>query len=160
MNKLNSTYLAILFVSGGILSGIASLALSALLPQSFIESKTVSAFFILVLVEEAAKFLAIWLILKSYSLFEIFTLRHFATCSLATGFGFGLFELFLILLSSTSLSLEMVRPLLVHLATALLYGFGFYLFLKTRTFFVAIIALILSIALHLWYNAVVIARLF
>ncbi len=160
MNKINSTYLAILFVSGGILSGIASLALSALLPQSFIEFKTVSVLFVLVCVEEAAKFLAIWLILKSYSLFDIFALRHFVTCSLAAGFGFGLFELFLILLSSTSLSFEMIKPLLVHLATALLYGFGFYFFLKTRTFFFAISALILSIALHLWYNVVVATQLF
>lgn len=158
--KYNFVYLAILFVAGGALSGVAALALSALLPLSFSESRTSASIAVLVIIEEAAKFLIIYGLLKSYSLFKFFKLHHYLIYSVAAGFGFGLFELLIITLGASLTEVGMLRPMIVHITTAFVFGIGFYLVYKTRSLTTLAACFLLSVAGHLWYNVVVIKELF
>lgn len=158
MNK-NIFAFFVIFVFGGILAGIVSLALSSLFPLSFLRPKELFPLATLVVIEEMAKFLAFWAILKSYSLFRILHFWQFIFFAIALGFGFGLFEAMLIILNNNSFAIAMLKPFGVHIITALLFGVGLALTIHLKKIFPVAIFLILSLLLHLWYNLTVVIHL-
>jgi hypothetical protein len=143
----------VISVAGGILSGVASLAFSSVLPQQLHDSTRIASIAIFVLIEECAKIIAVWAILKSFSLREVISAVQLITLSLLVGFGFGLFEFFLILLGA-DVSINALKPMFIHLATGLFIGIAFYLLIiKLR--YLSVIFFMLSLAIHLCYNAFV-----
>ncbi len=136
-----------LFFIGGIIAGIISLIVSAILP---VKAELVIVI-IFVLIEEGIKISILWLILdflKNNGLEIWLTLSLFVVF----GLGFGAFELFLIFLNNGSLTKEMLSPAIIHILTSILLGTGAYLYLNKKKHFSCFLFPLLAIILHLCYN--------
>ena len=157
LDKTKLKYLLVISIAGGILSGVLSLTISSLVPKQLHEMTTFFAILLFVLIEESSKIIAIWSILRSFSLFKIISPTQTIFLATLVGFGFGLFEFFLILLGS-QISINALNPMMVHLGTAIFQGIAFAFIIKNNVFSASFF-FILSLAFHLCYNMFVVLKL-
>lgn len=139
------------------MSGIFSLTISTLLPRHLHEMTTFFAIILFVVIEEFSKVVAAWSILRSFSLIRVISPVQVIFLAMLVGFGFGLFEFFLILLGS-QISINAFNPMMVHLGTAFFQGIAFVFIIKHKILLGSMF-LLLSLAFHLCYNMFVMLKL-
>ncbi|MEA2007032.1 MAG: hypothetical protein U9O20_02640 [Patescibacteria group bacterium] len=147
----------LLFIAGGAATGFLSLVFSSVISLVFPSESGYFPLFVLVLVEEIAKFFGLTLLLikEGPKISSGIALILFG--ALPFGLGFGLFEMGLILLSSRTIPSGALAIVVIHLITAVILSLAVYSFKFKKRESVGYVLILLAVLIHMWYNTFVIS---
>ncbi len=147
----------LIFIVGGAIAGFLSLVFSSVISLLLPSESGYFPLFVLVLIEEFTKFSVLTILFRQNSLAfsSRFALVLFG--ALPFGLGFGVFELGLIFLSSSSVPSGALAIVIIHLITSILLSLAVFSMKIDKKETIGYILILLAVLIHMWYNTFVIS---